>query len=61
MVLNFHFKNGGGGEGREAVNIPFEASFGKKKKKKAKEEEENDVASKEKEMCVGGYIRHWGL
>lgn len=33
MVLNFHFKNGGGGEGREAVNIPFEASFGKKKKK----------------------------
>lgn len=60
MVLNFHFKNGGGGEGREAVNIPFEASFGKKKKK-AKEEEENDVASKEKEMCVGGYIRHWGL
>lgn len=60
MVLNFHFKNGGGGEGREAVNISFEASFGKKKKK-AKEEEENDVASKEKEMCVGGYIRHWGL
>lgn len=50
MVLNFRLKKNGG-EGREAVNISFEASFGKKKKKRQRKKKKM-MSLQKKKKCV---------